>query len=158
MAILKEVPPEQVKIYNALIRKLTAFSEKGAPEAFRWLGWSAAIAAMQLVAIKTSAWTLAAIPWILFFLLGARILWALGLTAKPEDESKPMRPVSPKVALRSLIGALVCWGIAYQVAFTLPNKIVEADLLPAIKRLEVDSAPRATNGPPLKPAPRNLRH
>jgi hypothetical protein len=134
MGILKDIPPEQVPLLNAVIAKLTTFSEKGAPEAFRWLGWSVAIAAVQLAAIKTDSWELKVIPWILFFLLGARILWALGMTAKPEDESKPVTPGKPKVVFRSFIGAALCWGIAYQIAFALPSKIVEADLLPVAQQ------------------------
>lgn len=128
MKLPTEVPADQVKLLNILSRRMAKFFELGAPEVFRWLGWAVAIAAVRLAAIKTHSWQLELIPWLLFFLLVGRIIWATGLGPTVSAEGAPI-PLKRK--WWPLIGSVLCWVVAYQITFTLPDKIVEAGLLPA---------------------------
>lgn len=128
MKLPKEIPADQTPLLNTLARRMAKFFELGAPEAFRWLGWAVAIAAVRLAAIKTESWQLEIIPWVLFVLLLGRIIWAVGLGPKETPEGEPI-PVKWSGWVAA-IGTVFCWVIAYQVAFSLPAKIVEAGFLP----------------------------
>lgn len=120
----RAIPAEQVPQFNAVIRPLLKFSELAAPEAFKWLGWATAVAAVQFASSQIDAWILRVLPWALFFLLVVRIQWAIRGLAKEEEEG---RPVPIKWSRWQILAALASWFLAYQIAFAIPAELVRAN-------------------------------
>ena len=151
------VPAERVPELNRAMRVVRTVSEKAAPEAFRWLGWSVAIAAVQFAALQIHSRILSAIPVVMYLLLILRIQWALGLSPKDEKEGQPV----PLHRWGQVFSALVSWVLAYQVAFTIPAELVDADLLrlkegtKTAQKSDALSMERTTRNPPVPPPAAN---
>lgn len=125
---LNRIAPESVEHYRKTMAAVMAFGEHAAPEAFKWLTWSVAIAAVQVVSIKTDAGWLRFVSYALFALVLARIQWRL---SKPAPERVgPGGELTFKFSKWSLLAGLVAWVLAWLVAFELPKLIARSNLLP----------------------------
>lgn len=128
MPPLNRIAPENVDHYKRTMAAIMAFGEHAAPEVFKWLTWSIAIAAIQVVAIKTETWWLKLVSVALFSLVLARIQWRL---SKPAPEKiEPDGALTFKFSRWSVVFGLLAWGLAWLVAFRLPQLIAQSDLLP----------------------------
>lgn len=125
------ISTDHVAVMHTAVKKTAAFAEKAAPEAFKWLGWSAAIAVLEVVQRKTGASELRAVSVLLFFLIIGRIQWSLGFyKLQPQlknDGSWERHSVRRKALIFVL--ALLCWGLSATIAFYIPLRIAQSDLI-----------------------------
>jgi hypothetical protein len=125
---IAKIRPQNVERYRNREAAFLKFAEHAAPEAFKWLGWSAAIAAVQVVAIRTDVWWLRLVSWPLFFVVAARILRAVH---RPPTEifGEEGELILKDSVWSFCIGGLVSL-LAYLISFELPALIAQSDLLP----------------------------
>ena len=139
------IPPEQVRVYRRTQRILRRTAEKSAPELFRWLGWSTALAAIQVVAIRTGSSWLKAVPFVLAFFISGRIQWFMGLK-HPESMQRDGSLVVRVQAWRFLIIPFA-WAVTWAVALGAADLIAKSDLLPERTVVEAKRADQATPHP-----------
>lgn len=103
-------------------------AERTAPELFRWLGWSTALAAVQVVAIRTGSTWLKWLPFVLAAFVSIRIQWFIGLK-HPE-----VRQADGSILLRvqwwRMMIAPVGWLLTWVFAIGAADLIARSDLLP----------------------------
>ena len=122
------IKPEDVPVYRKTMRRVTRSAERTAPELFRWLGWSTALAAVQVVAIRTGSTWLKFVPFVFAAFISGRIQWFLGLKhpeLQQQDGSLIIR-FQPWRMLFIPIG----WALTWAVAVGAANLIARSDLLP----------------------------
>lgn len=128
---MKDIPEALVPQLQKAIPVTVRFAEKAAPEAFRWLGWSAAIAVLEVVRQKTGAHWILAIDAVLYLLILGRIQWSTGYYSRMselfDDGSFEQKPRRQKM-LTGLF-AVACWILTSLVSFYLPYKVAESELL-----------------------------
>lgn len=122
------IAPEDVEVYRKMIRAVTRSAERSAPELFRWLGWSSALAAVQVVAIRTGSSWIAAIPIVFAFFISGRIQWFLGLK-HPEILQRDGSLVI-KFQFWRFLFIPIGWVLTWLFAIGIAHAIADSDLLP----------------------------
>lgn len=126
------IPAREAPAYRATMRGLQAFGEHAAPEAFKWVTWSVAISAIEVVRRRTGADWLAAVEVVLALLVLARIIWRLSPAPTPEveepDGSISFEITKPRAVWSVLLGML-CWGLLLVLTVGLARLIADSELL-----------------------------
>ncbi|MUV14691.1 hypothetical protein [Noviluteimonas gilva] len=147
------IPKEIVPTYRRTMRFCNRFAERTAPELFRWLGWSTALAAVQVVAIRTESSWLKAVPILLGLFVAARIQWFIGLKHPevPQQDGSLLIRFQWWRMLIAPVGWLLTWVFAVGAA----NLIAQSDLLPPIGETKAaeTTKPRITPEAQSKVAP-----
>lgn len=145
---------------TAFLRKFEAHMErytKGIPEeVFKWVGGVSAIAALQVVDIRTESRWLQVLPIVLSVLLVARmnafLYYDLRWTKHREEDRPDGSSVTRFGPVKALVGLVLGCGV-WWFAFWLPPIIANSDLLPPVKEEATAMAPQATpQAPSVAPA------
>ncbi len=148
--------PEEAVPYRKWMKRIERFFKVVPEEVFRWVGWASAIAALQVVDIRTGSSWLQWISWVLVLLLIGRMNWFLGLKhleKKNPDGSVRVKFVAWRIAVSAAITVFV-----YLFALGLPPLIAASDLLPpqneaqALKQETASLPPRHEMNPLSPPA------
>jgi hypothetical protein len=107
------------------------YAERVAPEIFRWLGWSTALAAVQVVAIRTGSGWLKWLPFVLAAFVSMRIQWFIGI--KHPEERQPDGSLLIRVKWWRFFIVPVGWVLTWVFAIGAANLIARSDLLPPIE-------------------------
>lgn len=127
------IAPGTAPIYKSMDRTFHHLAEHLAPELFKWVGWSVAIAALRVVALRVDVPWLSVVTWILAWAVALRIGWFLWPDAKKHEELPdgalrlPLYPLWEIVARG--VGTLIAFGIAWVVAFSLSGAIASSEML-----------------------------
>ncbi|WP_235565380.1 hypothetical protein [Lysobacter sp. Root494] len=136
------VPAKEAPTYRAAMAAMERFGEHAAPEAFKWVGWSVAIAAIEVVRRRTDADWLLAGEVLLAFLVLSRITWRLSPNRAPEIEESDGSvtfELTGKGTAWSFAVGLVCWALMLTLTLGLADLIADSELLAT----DVPSAIRA---------------
>jgi hypothetical protein len=145
------IAPEVVSLYLRTMERLDRAAETSASEAFRWLGWATAIAAVKVVDIRThSAW-LQVVPYVLLVLVSGRIQWLIGVR-HPEKLQPDGSLVITFQRWRMLV-PVVGWLLTWVVAFGAADLIAKSDLLPPQGVTAVAQPPHQATNADLPPSP-----
>lgn len=150
--------PEDVPHYRRTQERIQAFAEKGTAEIFKWLGWATAIAAVQVIDIRTKSSWLQIVSFALSLLLVMRVQWFLGIGLKHPEETQPDGSLVVKFQFWKILASIPATALAWCIAFGAASLIAESDLLPPTAET-VQSTPKlAPQAPPIqtpskKPAP-----
>jgi hypothetical protein len=164
MGRINVISRETVPTYRRTMRCINRLAERTAPELFRWLGWSTALAAVQVVAIRTESSWLRALPLLMGLFVAARIQWFIGLKhpeVRQEDGSLLIR-----IQWWRMLIAPVGWLLTWVFVVGAADLIAQSDLLPPTEAQSKVGAvaspavgvpggvPLATTAPPVTTAPK----
>lgn len=79
---------QDLKTYETVVNGVTTFGRTAAPLAFTWLGWSALLALVRYVELKTGLWALTALNWLLGILLWGYFITFTSAEDKVEWKSR----------------------------------------------------------------------
>ena len=116
-------------------------------EVFKWVGWVAAIAALQVVKERTESQWLLLVIVPLYLLLAMRIQWFLKVK-QPEEDHADGSMIARFTGGRAALG-LVVTAFAWWFVWGLSNAIARSDLLPPIEQAQAQATPPTT--PPTTP-------
>lgn len=126
------VPAKDAAAYRLTMQRLDAFAEHAATEAFKWVAWSVAIAAIEVVRRRTGADWLIVLEVVLALLVLARIIWRLGPPPAPEVEEPDggiTFELTARYSLWSLFVGLTCWLLVITLTFGLARLVADSELL-----------------------------
>lgn len=134
MSKYRTIPAANVPHYRKTMDTVMRVAEGSAPEMFKWLAWSASIAVLELVRRKTGAQFLSVINVLFFIAVLGRIQFKVLPLRRPETEQPDGSILIGKMSrlggLAYVAGVLLCWLLAYAVAFHLPRLIADSDAWP----------------------------
>lgn len=120
--------PEDVAHYLRWQERLMTFSEKVPAEVFKWLGWTSATAAVQIIDMRLNSSWLQFVAFVLSMLLVLRVQWFLGM--KHPEVLQPDGSLVVKFQLWKILASLPAVFLAYFLAFGMASLIAKSDLLP----------------------------
>lgn len=126
------IPAKDAYAYRATMRGLQGFAEHAAPEAFKWVAWSVAIAAIEVVRRRTDADWLLVLEVALAFLVLARMVWRLSPAPAPETEELDggvSFELTPRGWGWSVLVSLACWLLMLILTVGLARLIADSELL-----------------------------
>lgn len=127
------IDPAAARLYQPAMAYFRRMAEQLAPEVFKWIGWSVAIAAIRIVALNVRLPWLSALPYVLLWVVMLRIAWFIGPVELKEsardDGSVELERPTWRIALRALAALLITWALAYLIVFQLADAIADSDLL-----------------------------
>lgn len=153
--------PEEAAHQKKTMKAFAWVARSLSSEVFKWVGWVAAIAALQVVKERSES------PWLLliivplYLLLAMRIQWFLKVEQPEEDHadgSMTARFTSGRAVLGLVVAAFAWWFV-----WGLSNAIARSDLLPPIEQAQAQVTSQTTHPttpkvtpqttPPIPPTP-----
>lgn len=152
----RKIHPSIAPYVLPLERASRRLSEHLAPELFKWLGWSVAIAALNVVALRLEVPWLRVIPWVLGWAVMLRIGWFFWPNQPQSTTLADGTVVLPPLTWLWFGGGLFLVGasifLAWVVAFGLSGAIARSDMF----KDALPQASESTHAPvPVKTAARS---
>ena len=137
--------PEDAAHQKKTMKALAWVANSLSSEVFKWVGWVAAIAALQVVKVRTEAQWLLLVIVPLYLLLAMRIQWFLKVE-QPEEDHADGSMTARFTGGRAVLGLVVA-AFAWWFVWGLSNAIAQSDLLPPIEQEIAQFTPAVTTHP-----------
>lgn len=129
----RTVDPSVAPFVRAAERGGSRIAEQLAPELFRWLGWSVAIAAIRVVALRVDVPWLGVVPWVLAWAVAMRISWFMlpdnRKSADLPDGGMQLPRYSRMEIVARVLVTLLSFSLAWVVAFGMSDAVARSDML-----------------------------